>query len=210
LVEKKTLNKQYVKKGGAMRKLALVLVLSFLFYSSSSLAIAEDMGSATDKPGVFADESINITATVEVIDYQNRLVTVKGPEGNLLTVTADDSVKNFDQIKTGDTVSIDYYASVAIYVRKSDQAPMAEEDDIIETAPLGQKPAAFELKVDEITATVTNIDYDTRSITLKGPQGNEMTFNTSDKVKKFNEIKAGDEVVARVTQALAIAVNKPQ
>jgi len=75
---------------------------------------------------------------------------------------------------------------------------------------LGQKPAAFELKVDEITATVTNIDYDTRSITLKGPQGNEMTFNASDKVNKFNEIKVGDEVVARVTQALAIAVNKPQ
>ncbi len=52
-----------------MRKLALVLVLSFLFYSSVSLAIAEDMDSATDKPGVFADESINITATVEAIDY---------------------------------------------------------------------------------------------------------------------------------------------
>ncbi|MFA6349715.1 MAG: hypothetical protein WCY12_02145 [Candidatus Omnitrophota bacterium] len=201
-----------------MRKFLVLAAAALFICGLFSFAAAEEavVTEVTDavvsesKPEAFTDESINITATVESIDQAKREITVKGPEGNLMTFIADASVKNFDQIQKGDTVAVDYYASVAVYVSKAGQAPMAEEKDTVETAALGQKPAGFELKVDEIVAVVTAIDYAKRSITLKGPKGNEMTFIVNDKVKKLEEIKVGDDVVARVTQALAIAVNKPQ
>jgi hypothetical protein len=61
----------------------------------------------------------------------------------------------------------------------------------------------------EITANVEAIDYQTRAIALKGPLGNTRIFKVSDAVERFNEIKAGDKVVVRVTEAIALAVVTP-
>jgi len=44
---------------------------------------------------------------------------------------------------------------------------------------------------------------------LKGPLGNTRIFKVSDAVERFNEIKAGDKVVVRVTEAIALAVVTP-
>ena len=50
---------------------------------------------------------------------------------------------------------------------------------------------------------------ETRAIALKGPLGNIRIFKVSDAVERFNEIKPGDQVVIRVTEAIALAVVKP-
>ena len=61
----------------------------------------------------------------------------------------------------------------------------------------------------EITAKVEAIDYKKRTVTLKGPEGNVRTFTVDKSVKKFSNVKVGDELVVRVTDALAIVVEKP-
>ena len=61
----------------------------------------------------------------------------------------------------------------------------------------------------EVTAKVTAIDYNKRTVTLKGPEGNEKTIGVDENVKNFDQIKVGDEVVVRHTEALAISVAKP-
>jgi hypothetical protein len=55
----------------------------------------------------------------------------------------------------------------------------------------------------EITANVEAIDCQTRAIALKGPLGNIRIFEVSDAVERFQEIKMGDQVVIRVTEAIA-------
>jgi len=57
-----------------------------------------------------------------------------------------------------------------------------------------------------ITATITAIDKASRDVTLRGPQGNEMTVTAGAEVKNFDNLKVGDQVEAKFTQALAIAV----
>jgi len=46
-----------------------------------------------------------VTAEVTAIDKKTRMITLKGEEGNEVTLEASDQVANFDQIKAGDTVS---------------------------------------------------------------------------------------------------------
>jgi hypothetical protein len=45
---------------------------------------------------------IEATATVEAVDVDNRLVTLKCPEGRLVTIKAGEEVKNLPQIDVGD------------------------------------------------------------------------------------------------------------
>ena len=84
-------------------------------------------------------------------------------------------------------------------VRSAEQKPAA-----------GSEPASREESVlVTVTASVEAIDYTNREVTLKGPLGNIRIFKVSDAVERFNEIKPGDQVVIRVTEAIALAVVKP-
>jgi hypothetical protein len=48
-----------------------------------------------------------------------------------------------------------------------------------------------------------------RTVTLKGPEGNLSTMKVGPAAKRFKEVKKGDQVVLRVTEALLIDVSKP-
>jgi len=92
---------------------------------------------------------------------------------------------------------------------KADATPQAAETKAVDLAPKGQKPGGVAVNTVEITANVEAIDYQTRAIALKGPLGNTRIFKVSDAVERLNEIKPGDQVVIRVTEAIALAVVKP-
>jgi hypothetical protein len=78
-----------------------------------------------DKPGVAAAKAVEVTATVESIDYATRKVTLKGPKGKITTVTASPDVKQFDKIKPGDTVVARYLeaASIRVSAPESSEKP---------------------------------------------------------------------------------------
>ena len=48
-----------------------------------------------------------------------------------------------------------------------------------------------------ITATVETIDYDKRTIALKGPRGNVVALKVGSDEKNFQQIKTGDRVTAK-------------
>ena len=70
------------------------------------------------------------------------------------------------------------------------------------------EPAA--LAIDTVTATVTvkSIDYGTRTVTLKDPNGSTQTYKAGPDVINFDQIHVGDTVRATVTEALVVSVRK--
>ena len=60
-----------------------------------------------------------------------------------------------------------------------------------------------------MTGNVESIDTNNRTIALKGPAGNVRTYKVGPDVKRLNEVKKGDQVVLRVTQAVALSVGNP-
>ena len=60
----------------------------------------------------------------------------------------------------------------------------------------------------QVSATVVGIDKATRTVTLKGPNGDVVDIVASDEVKNFDQIKVGDSVVARYAQALTLELKK--
>ena len=182
-----------------------LLVLSLFVGLSASQAVGQEK-KPTDRPGKVMAEGASITATVEAIDYDKRTVDLKGPKGNVVTLKVGPEAKNFNQVKVGDRVTARYFDSIAIQVRKPNEPPFAQQDSAVQVAPKGAKPGGVAVATSEMTAVVDDINYKTRTVTLRGPQQKTVTLKVDDSVKRLNEVKKGDEIVIRRTEALAIDV----
>ncbi len=71
-----------------------------------------------EKPGGAVAEQVSTTARVTAIDKRNSKVTLKVPEGNLVTVEAADP-NNLESLKVGDQINITYTEAVAISIEKA-------------------------------------------------------------------------------------------
>jgi translation initiation factor IF-1 len=198
-----------------MKKMIVVIAASLLTLSLAAVAIAADAKPAAEpkkaaegkKPSVKKEKTTQVTATVEAIDYDNRIVTVKGPEGAIVDIVAGEQVKNLAQVKVGDSVEITYYESIAVKVFKAGQVPQGTAETVAaeRTAKPGEKPAGIFGSQVTVTATVESISPKKTSVTLKMSDGKFRTVKIQDK-KNLENVKVGDDVVITVTETLAIAV----
>ena len=160
-------------------------------------------GTAPGKGGVA--EVVKLTAAVTAIDKATRDVTLKGPQGNEVTLTAGPDVKNFDQIKVGDQVNVEYIQALTLELKKGGGLVVArtEQKGAVAAKP-GEKPAGAMGRQVTIVADVVAVDAAKQSITLKGPkQTVEMRIQDPE---QFKRIAKGDQVEATYTQAVAMAV----
>ncbi|MCZ6869280.1 MAG: hypothetical protein O7G84_07255, partial [Gammaproteobacteria bacterium] len=55
-------------------------------------------------------------AIVEAVNKETRELKLIGPDNRRFTVVADELVRNFDQIKPRDRITVEYLESIAIVV----------------------------------------------------------------------------------------------
>lgn len=60
----------------------------------------------------------------------------------------------------------------------------------------------------DVAATITAIDAATRAVTLKGPQGRELSIVAGPEVKNFAQLKVGDVVNVKYAEALTLELKK--
>lgn len=89
---------------------------------------------AGQPPGAAAVASIQATVTITSIDVQNRIVTFKGPGGNLYQVKAGPQVQ-LDRAKVGDQFLATYVESVAVSVEKAKRPPAKKAAPAKKDAP---------------------------------------------------------------------------
>jgi len=162
------------------------------------------VGSAPGMAG--AAQTVKVTATITAIDKATRDVTLKGPEGNLATVTAGPEVKNFDNLKVGDQVDMQYIEALTLELKKGGGLVVGrtEKADAV-GAKKGETPGGAVGRQVTIVADVVATDPAKQTITLKGPQ-RTVTMRVPDP-EQFKRIAKGDQVEAKYTQAIAVAVD---
>lgn len=176
-----------------------LLPAAFLAFGWSSSANAQPV------EGAIEAEVVKASFTVDAIDATKRTVTLKNADGATRTVKCGKEVVNFDQIKVGDKVTVAVMESIAVVVRAKGGPPNAGEGVAVALAPKGAKPGAIMAETSEITAKVDAVDATKRTVTLEGPLGKQRTFRVGPKAD-LSAIKKGDDIVLRVTDALAIEV----
>jgi len=70
-------------------------------------------------------------------------------------------------------------------------------------------PRTIYAQTNNIKATVEDINYDAREITLKGSEGVSVRFSVSPDVKNFDKVKKGDQIKMGYYESVILALNKP-
>ena len=113
-----------------MHKTTLIAALILAATTSFSVG-AQSTGAVIDsQPGkVGIAQAVDVTATISAIDAAKREITLKGPEGREVTMVAGAEVKNFNQLKVGDKVDIQYVEALVLELKKGGGLPVARTEN---------------------------------------------------------------------------------
>ena len=152
-----------------------------------------------------AERTVDLTATIVAIDKTTRDITLKGPRGNWVVVTAGPDVKNFDQMNVGDKVHAKYNEALVLELKKGNDLAVTrtEEKSSVGAMP-GAQPAGVAGRKITVVADVIAVNPTTQTVTLQGPQLTA-ELKVADPAQ-FKKIRKGDQVYAVYTQALAMVV----
>jgi Cu/Ag efflux protein CusF len=157
-------------------------------------------------PAGFAGaESVIVTATVTAIDLKTRRVTLRGPEGNTVTLTVGEQARNLPQVKVGDRVDVEYFQALAVKLKPTTSG-MQERSDVTAAtrAPEGGMPGGAIVNTVHFVATVQAVDKKARLVTVRGAK-QTVELKVSDDVD-LRRVKVGDTVEGTYMEGFAVAV----
>jgi Protein of unknown function (DUF2950) len=188
-------------------RISILLAAIVSAFALTQPATAQTTDSAmTSTPGkVGVSQAIEVSATITAIDKATRAITLKGPKGNEVTIVAGPEVRNFAQLKVGDTVNMKYYESLALDLKKGGglKVEKTAKGGAVGAKP-GDTPAGAAGRQITVVGDVIALDAVTQTVTVKGPQ---RTVNLKARdPEQFKLIAVGDQIQATYTEALAVAV----
>jgi hypothetical protein len=207
----KTMNTKLFKKRFKLTALALVPTALLLTTACTTTYTGGSTASATApsaEPGAIVVDTIGMTATVAAIDPRNRRIALVTPDGRRATYKVGQDVINFNQIRVGDRVNATVTEELAVFLRKAGTPPSADEGAEVALAPKGAKPGVVMADTAEVTARVVSIDAISRRVTLQFADGSTKTVRVNPAINLANVVP-GDAVTVRITEALAVLVEKP-
>lgn len=185
-------------------KVMVIAIVALVMNLGPGMAFGQKDGASVD-PEVQEIAAVMLEATVEAIDYQERSVTLKGPGGKTVTMNLHDQVKNLDQVKPGDVVSIKYLETVTIKVLGKDQDASDSMAVVSGSADPGEKPAALEIAEVSAVFSIEEIDLENGLVTLKNSDGNIKTVMARNPAN-LTKVEVGDRIMISYVEAIAVSV----
>ena len=190
-----------------MRATLLSTLVAAAFAATVALAQPQVTGAVATAPGqAKAVAVVTAEAKVSAIDKSTRAITLTLKDGKTRTITAGDEVRNFDQIKVGDTVKAKYVESLTIELKKDGKSVLGQNQrSSLERAAPGEKPGGVAIQEVTAVADVVNVDAKKQLVTVKNDKGETFDLQVKDP-EQLKLVKKGDQVQATYTQALAIGL----
>jgi len=152
--------------------------------------------------------AIQVSFSVEAVDAQKRLITLKGPQGNVGEYEVGDQVQRLDEIKAGDKINAEYKVAAVAELREPTAEEKAEPVAAVTTVERGTAqapPAAGIARAVRVVTTIDALDPANHSITVKGPEGNTVTAHVEDPAV-FDRLTVGQTIVVKFAETLVLSV----
>jgi hypothetical protein len=179
-----------------------LVVLAFFVYGAA--------GCAGEPPApISREERTDLTATVEAIDRDTRMVSLVGTGGRKATVYAGPDVRNFDQINVGDQVVVSFFAAIGAQVTKpEDAAEGVQREGAMLRAAEGARPAGAVAEMLTTTVEIDSVDTSLNTVSFRRPDGLTRVLAIEDpKAQAFiRQLKRGDKVTVTYMEAVAVSV----
>jgi hypothetical protein len=153
---------------------------------------------------------VTMQGTVTDIVKETRDITLKGSEGELVTVTAGPEVKRFAEIVVGDVITFDYYTYLKAEFRAPTSAELAEPFVVLEgedKAPEGEAPAGAVGQMVQAIVTIEILNRPQMLATVEGPNGNYLTIPVKD-ASFMEKLHIGQVVILTYAEIVAVSLTK--
>lgn len=162
---------------------------------------------------VEAEQTTTTTAVVETVDPVSRELLLRGSGGSqsgaLLSMVVSPHVRNLDQIRPGDRVTVTYYQGLAAQVVNvfSPSTPPFE-GVAVDRRQTAERPGGEVTRVRRARVTITAVDPAHNTVSFVGPQNIVRTVEAvNPKVQAFiRGLRVGQQVDIVYEEALAISV----
>jgi hypothetical protein len=188
-------------------KLAKALILSLGLAATAPLLA--QMRPAP--PPVGEAQLIELTATVEDVDADERLLTLKGPQGRVVILRVGPDVPSLDQVAPGDEAEVVYYRAALQEAEKLD--PSAERSaSVVESASAAGAvegmPAGVAGRTVRETVEVLGVDEYKKAIAYRDMKGRyrEVSVDAPHLQHWLADLTKGDKVRVAYTEAVAVKV----
>ena len=160
-------------------------------------------------PGGVFTQTVKVTATVTAVDQAKRKATLLASDGKKFSVQVGREAVNFDQVRVGDQVIATLTQKVVVSLDDKAGSSAEGEAAVVARAPKGGQPGGLAAETIQVTGKIIAIDLEKRKATLQFEDGDTETFSLRPDVD-ISRHKLGERVVFRVTEMIAIWIEKPQ
>ena len=151
-----------------------------------------------------------VEGEVIAVDLETREVVVRGPAGNLVTLSAREDGVDLSKVAPGDTIIADCVASIEAEVR----APTAEEEanpwvllgEMGRTADDDSMTAAGAARLIRAVCTIEAMDRN-GNVMIQDARGRMHTVGGVE-TDKLDNVRLGDTVVVVFTEALVLSLKE--
>src|SRR5262245_26401339 len=152
--------------------------------------------------------AVQVVLSVEAVDHEKRLITLKGPQGNVGVYEVGEEVKRLSEIKAGDKIHAKYEVAAVAELREptaeEKSAPLVEVTSDPQRMSQGPPAAGIGRAVRAVT-TIESLDATAQTVTVKDPVEGTVTAHVEDPTV-FGQLKVGQTIVVTFAETLALAV----
>ena len=196
-------------------KIFIKIVAAVLVFSAPALHAAHHEGGHGEGHSMPKAEGTRavvaaIEAEIVAIDLETKEVTLVGPQGNHVTIVAQEKVVKISDLQVGDRVAAEYLASLHGEVREPTADELANPWVVLEDGVIDQNPAHPAVGAARQVRAVCSIeafDAEAGFVMIKDSRGKMHTIGGIP-AAKFEGVSLGEDMVVVYTEALAIAMQK--
>jgi hypothetical protein len=151
---------------------------------------------------------VTVQGTVEAVDHTARTVTIRGQQGNFVTVDVPANATRFEAIKVGDTVTATYYDRISVRLKPAGEPAVDRTEEPSITPTAGTLPGATRTKQRVATVTFTGWSPVDKVVTFIGPNGTTYSRRLLDTTDPaiVEGLKVGDRIDVTRTEAVTVSV----
>lgn len=158
-----------------------------------------------------ASAAATLQGRITALNTSTREVTVTGSDGSSVDIVAGEDIRNFNQLKVGDQVALDYRAAVALELEPAGSAPLGATATQARTVPnRGDVPGGARSNTISLVTEVAAVNPERGTIALRGQSGNTqiIAVERPDLRAKLPNVKRGDLLRISYTQAVALGIRR--
>jgi hypothetical protein len=192
-----------------VNRLPVVLITASMAVATA--AFAQGAAVTVQKAGAPGVRSvggeIQVRALVVELDVAKRNVALRLPGGRVETVDVPLDIKNLEQVRVGDELVVRYHQAVAARLEPAGKGIRERvESSGVTGAASGALPGVLGTRRIEVLATITALDRNAGTATLRGPK-RTVTMDVPPGVD-IGKLKVGDSVRAEFVEAALIAIER--